>query len=318
MLRRKGRSELGRTGAEKGEEEGKKVRRNAGERVGRRKTEGRSRVTATREQRQRYRAISAQLRAEERDRRPKRTKLAADRGCVPGCRIGSNSGGARKRSPAGCRWTSPTMSEMRISHETIYRALYVQGRGELRRELAAACAPGGRCANPAAGSAPAEPIDHSDMVMICERPAEAADRAVPGHWEGDLIIGEASASRSAPWSNAAPGTPCCCTCRTGPGRGSPRRHGRLHHHPARAAAPIADLGPGQGDDPAPRSASPPTCRSLLRPGQPLATRQQREHHGCCASTSPKAPTCPPPPNTWPRRRRTQRRPANLTGHRETT
>ena len=51
----------------------------------------------------------------------------------------------------------PDDEDMRISPESIYRALYVQGRGELRRELARSCAPGGRCANPAAGSAPAEP-----------------------------------------------------------------------------------------------------------------------------------------------------------------
>ena len=82
------------------------------------------------------------------------------------------------------------MSRMRISHEAIYQALYVQGRGALKRELVAlpahrACAAGARA--PAPASARAGIV--TPEVMISERPAEVADRAVPGHWEGDLIIG---------------------------------------------------------------------------------------------------------------------------------
>jgi IS30 family transposase len=86
----------------------------------------------------------------------------------------------------------PTDPMMWVSHETTYQALFVQGRGELRRELArclrtsrAARRPRGRNENP--GRIPG-------MVMISDRPAEAADRAVPGHWEGDLIVGKASKS----------------------------------------------------------------------------------------------------------------------------
>jgi transposase, IS30 family len=76
---------------------------------------------------------------------------------------------------------------MRISHETIYKSLYLQGRGELRRELAQ-CLRTGRAARRPQGR-----TDRSNIVgkiMISERPAEADDRAVPGHWEGDLIIGK--------------------------------------------------------------------------------------------------------------------------------
>jgi transposase, IS30 family len=86
----------------------------------------------------------------------------------------------------------PNDPQMRVSHETIYQSLFVQGRGELRRELAR-CLRSGRTARRSRG--------HSknlgrlpDMVMISERPAEVEDRAVPGHWEGDLIVGEGNRS----------------------------------------------------------------------------------------------------------------------------
>ena len=74
-----------------------------------------------------------------------------------------------------------------MSHETIYQALYVQGRGELRRELAR-CLRTGRARRRARGRAGHTRM--TDMVMISQRPAEAQDRAVPGHWEGDLLIGK--------------------------------------------------------------------------------------------------------------------------------
>jgi len=83
---------------------------------------------------------------------------------------------------------------MRISHEAIYRSLFVQGRGELRRELAACLRsgratrkPGARTQRQAEASGRAK---IPGMVMISDRPAEIEDRAVPGHWEGDLIVGK--------------------------------------------------------------------------------------------------------------------------------
>ena len=77
---------------------------------------------------------------------------------------------------------------MRVSHETIYQSLFVQARGSLRKELTA-CLRTGRTRRRAKGRA-APKGRMADMVMIADRPPEASDRAVPGNWEGDLIIGK--------------------------------------------------------------------------------------------------------------------------------
>ena len=83
---------------------------------------------------------------------------------------------------------------MRISHEAIYQALYVQGRGALRRELSACLRTGRALRMPRVRTRGQGSAFVSPEIMISQRPAEATDRAVPGHWEGDLIIGLGSSA----------------------------------------------------------------------------------------------------------------------------
>ncbi len=153
---------------------------------------GRSPSTVTREVaanggRDHYSVYGAQRRAPCQARRPKRAKL-----CAGPLLKEVSKGLERLWSPQEIshrlRLDHPDDPEMRVSHETIYQSLYVQGRGELRRELAR-CLRSGRTRRQPQGTTERRGRI-CDMVNISERPAEADDRAVPGHWEGDLIIGK--------------------------------------------------------------------------------------------------------------------------------
>jgi transposase, IS30 family len=138
-----------------------------------------------------YRAWQAHNMAGDKRRRPKLCKLAVNK--VLAERVDSWMS-ERLWSPQQVsrrlRIEFPGDPMMRVSHETIYQSIYVQGRGALRKELAA-CLRTGRAIRRNRAR-----LDNSSssgripgMVNISERPAEVADRAVPGHWEGDLIIG---------------------------------------------------------------------------------------------------------------------------------
>ncbi len=102
---------------------------------------------------------------------------------------GGRGRGARSRSPTDWEIDFPDDEAMRISHEAIYQALYVQGRGALRRELTACLRSGRALRVPRARVRGRGKSFVTEQIMISERPAEAEDRAVPGHWEGDLILG---------------------------------------------------------------------------------------------------------------------------------
>ena len=166
-----------------------------------------------------YRASTAQWHAERKSRRPKVAKLAANEdlreyvqqrlaGTIAvgkGETVGPavNWNGRRHGRRQDRRWAAswspeqisarlkldfPDDESMRVSHEAIYQALYVQGRGALRRELVTCLRTGRALRVPRARRCRGKAFV-SPEVMITERPPEANDRAVPGHWEGDLILG---------------------------------------------------------------------------------------------------------------------------------
>jgi IS30 family transposase len=142
-----------------------------------------------------YRAVIAESTALYRARRPKPRKLKT---CPALAEL--VEGRLRKKwSPeqiaAWLRREHPDDPSWWVSHETIYRSLYLQGRGGLRRELRKALRTGRAARRPQGRSDGRGTM--LDMVMISERPAEVEDRAVPGHWEGDLLIGKAQHSQIA-------------------------------------------------------------------------------------------------------------------------
>jgi IS30 family transposase len=179
------------------------------------------RNASTRSNQLMYRASTAQWHAERRASRPKVSKLAVndrlreyvqdrlsgtiarpDGELVPGPDV--RFIGRRHSRRADRRWAKawspeqisnrlrvdfPDDETMRISHEAIYQALYIQGRGALKRELVACLRTGRALRVPRARTNQRGKQFVTPEIMISQRPAEADDRAVPGHWEGDLILG---------------------------------------------------------------------------------------------------------------------------------
>ena len=141
--------------------------------------------------RAKYRALMADRRAQRRALRPKQAKLARCRRLRSVVERKLEALWSPTQISAWLAEQYPNDPEMQVSHETIYQSLFVQSRGALRRELHA-CLRTGRAMRRAKaytkGGVGQGQI--RDMVMISERPAEVADRAVPGHWEGDLIFGK--------------------------------------------------------------------------------------------------------------------------------
>jgi transposase, IS30 family len=135
-----------------------------------------------------YRALAAQAQAEFRAARPKAAKLAGNSELRGWVQHKLKQNWSPEQVSVTLEAEFPDRPEMRVSHETIYQSVYVQGRGALRRELATRLRTGRALRKPRRQEGERRGRI-KDMVMISERPAEAEDRAVPGHWEGDLILG---------------------------------------------------------------------------------------------------------------------------------
>jgi len=160
---------------------------------------GRSASTVSREVRRNsvrgvYRAHLAGREARERARRPKPAKLAVNGELREWVQQKLKKNWSPEEISRRLVIEFPGRAEMRVSHETIYQALYIQGRGALRRELARHLRTGRSLRKPRRAEGERRGRIQ-EMVNISQRPAEAADRAVPGHWEGDMIEGKAGRSQ---------------------------------------------------------------------------------------------------------------------------
>jgi IS30 family transposase len=142
-----------------------------------------------------YRPSVAQSKAEQRARRPKPTKLSTNPALAERVEDELKKSWSPEQISRRLRREFPDQPEMRVSHETIYQELYVQSRGQLRRELTRCLRTGRAVRRPERRADRRRKRSHiPEELMISQRPAEAEDRNVPGHWEGDLILGADNAS----------------------------------------------------------------------------------------------------------------------------
>lgn len=148
-----------------------------------------SREVAANGGREGYRATRAHRASRHRARRPKPAKLAENPALAAAVTEKLEEWWSPRQISDWLVDTYPEDEGMRVSHETIYQSLFIQGRGALRKELWR-CLRSGRAVRRPQGRPASTKGQIRDMVMISERPAEIEDRAVPGHWEGDLILGK--------------------------------------------------------------------------------------------------------------------------------
>ena len=263
-------------------------------------------ATGSRQRRPAYVPYAAHQRAELRGRRPKPSKLE------------HRPLAAFVHAKMDLKWSPQQISdeltrthagqvEMQVSHETIYQGLYVQGRGHLRADLHKQLRTGRAVRRPR-GSATAAKATLTDVVPISERPAEADDRAVPGHWEGDLILG--SNCRSAIGTLVERSTRFVLLVHLPGGHSAPEVRDAMiptiSTLPEQLRRSLAwDRGtssPGTATSPWPPAWTSTSATRTAR-GSAAAMRTPTDS---CANTSRKAPTCQytalrnshaPPPNS---------------------
>jgi IS30 family transposase len=247
------------------------------------RTLGRSHTTVSREinrcgGRRRYRAHVAERAAWERARRPRPTKLelCGELREVVIERLGQDH--SPQQISGWLRLSYPDNEEMQVSHETIYRALYVQARGSLRRELTQHLRTRRQKRFARAHSNRGQgPGCIAEMVMISERPPEVSDRAIPGHWEGDLLMGTRD---SAIATLVERQTRYCQLVALPDGTNAEPVCEALKGASSRCPSSFAARSPGtrarrwQSTD---GSASRPASRSTSAIPEVLAARVQREH-----------------------------------------
>ena len=269
------------------------------------RTLGRSHTTVSRELnrcggRGRYRAHAAERAAWGRAKRPRATKLELCSELRELVIQRLEQDHSPQQISGWLRLSYPDNDQMQVSHETIYRALYVQARGSLRGELTRHLRTRRQKRFARAHSNRGQgPGCIAGMVMISERPPEVADRAVPGHWEGDLLMGTRDTAiatlverqtRYCQLVALPEGTnaePVCEALKVS-----------IITLPVQLRRSL-DLGPGKGDGSAPMVQHRDRRRGLLlRPPQPVAARVQREHQ--------RAPSPVLPERQEPRRRESGR------------
>jgi len=148
-----------------------------------------SREVATNGGRTRYRAAQAHQASRHRAQRPKPAKLATHQRLQAVVEEKLELWWSPRQISRWLCEAYPSEEEMRVSHETIYLSLFIQGKGALRKELWR-CLRTGRATRRPQGRPKSTKGQIRDMVMISQRPAAVEDRAVPGHWEGDLLLGK--------------------------------------------------------------------------------------------------------------------------------
>lgn len=153
-----------------------------------------SREVAWNGSREDYRAWRADHEAIERGRRPKPAKLAVDSRLCREVERGLEAYWSPQQIASRLIREYPDDLDMRVSHETIYKTLFIQARGALRKELAVCLRTGRTQRRPQMRTEQTGAGRLQNMILISDRPPEIADRAVPGHWEGDLIIGKGGRS----------------------------------------------------------------------------------------------------------------------------